>query len=823
MAAKKRGIKVLKFGGTSMGSADAMQKVIAAICAKHEDARVAAVVVSAMGGVTDQLIAIANMAAAHDPRYKKTLRELGKRHERTVRSLISRRRRSQTLKEVRALLAYMERVVQGISLVRELSPATLDYVMSYGERLSAHILSEALQDRGVACEYLNARNIITTDGIFGEATVDFPITNKRVRAHFKKHPKLQMVTGFIASSHSGKTTTIGRGGSDYSTSIIAAALGARTIEIWTDVSGVYTADPRKVPEAYPLHSMTYLEAIELSYFGAKVIHPPTMRPAMEKNIPIIIKNTFKPEASGTHISRSAPEDAALAKGISSVGDMAVLRIEGSGMARSRGMTGRLFNALSESGINVTLITQGSSQNSISIAVAFSSAEKARKVVEEEFALERARKLINPVIVESKLAVLAIVGEGMRHKRGTAGKLFSTLGEQGINIIAISQGSSELNISVVIREKDVTRALCAIHDSFFFPSRRVVNVFLVGTGLIGSTLLGQIAKQRKYLQQEREYIVRVLGVANAKHMIFSESGIPLIRWKRKLSASRKRAELNGFIERIKLSDVPNKVFVDCTASNEVASRYADILEAGISVVTPNKKAASGPYSYYARLKKLASKPGVKFLYETNAGAALPVLSTLYDLLLNGDRVIKIEAILSGTLSYIFNTFVGSKPFSDIVREAKEKGYTEPDPRADLSGEDVARKITILAREIGVPLELKDVRLEGLVSAKAKKAPSADASLVQLKKEDSVLEKRRAAAQRAGKRLRYIAKFEKGKASVSLQALGPEHPFYEMRGSDNVVAFTTTRYRETPLVVRGPGAGAAVTAGGVFADILRAGMK
>ncbi|MDP2648328.1 MAG: bifunctional aspartate kinase/homoserine dehydrogenase I [bacterium] len=823
MAAKKRGIKVLKFGGTSMGSADSMQKVMDVICAKDKDARTAAVVVSAMGGITDQLIAIANMAAARDPDYRKSLRELDKRHMRTVRSLISQRHRSQTLREVRALIGYLERVTQGISLVRELSPGTLDYVMSYGERLSAHILSAALQDRGVKCEYLNARKIITTDGIFGEAAVDFSVTNKAISAHFKKHPKLQIVTGFIASSRSGKTTTLGRGGSDYSASIIAAALGARTIEIWTDVSGVYTADPRKVPEAYPLHSMTYLEAIELSYFGAKVIHPPTMRPAMEKNIPISIKNTFHPEDPGTHISHDVSKDSALAKGISSVGDVVMLRVEGSGLVRSREVTGRLFGVLSDQGINVILITQGSSQNSISIAVTSSDAERACAAIEEEFALERARKLVNPVISERKLAVLAIVGEGMRHKRGTAGKLFSALGEQGINVIAIAQGSSELNISVVIRGDDVTRALCAIHDSFFFPSRKVVNVFLVGTGLIGGTLLSQIAKQRKYLQQEREYIVRVLGVANAKRMIFNESGIPVRSWKRALSASRKRADLDGFIKQMKLSDMPDKVFVDCTASSEVASRYADILEAGISVVTPNKKAASGPYSYYQRLKKLASKPGVKFLYETNAGAALPVLSTLYDLLLNGDRVMKIEAILSGTLSYIFNTFDGSKPFSEIVKEAREKGYTEPDPRADLSGEDVARKIVILARESGVPLELKNVRLEGLVSSKVKNAPSVGAALAQLKKDDASLEKRRATAQRAGKRLRYMAKFERGKASVLLQTVGPEHPFYEMRGSDNVVAFTTTRYKETPLVVRGPGAGAAVTAGGIFADILRAGMK
>ena len=815
--------KVIKFGGTSMGSPEAIRKVIEIIRKPRKHTKTSAVVVSAMSGVTDELIALAQDAATGKDSYKKRLDTLVKRHIATLRALIKRQGK-ESYDDVQGILNSLSDAVHGVRLVGEISPRVLDHILSHGERLSASILCSALLARGTSCEVLNASSVIVTDSDFGEAAVDFKTTNQNIRAHFARSRKLQIVTGFIAASQEGVVTTLGRGGSDYTASIVGAALGVSSIEIWTDVSGVRTADPRKVKNTQHIAAMTYQEASEMSHFGAKVIHPPTMLPARKKGIPILIKNTFDPGGAGTLIGKMVPTleksgGEPLAKGISSISNVSMLRIEGSGMVGVYGSASRIFDALSRSKINVILITQSSSEYSISIAVAPKDAERARHAIDREFTLEHQTYLIDPVVVEHGFSIVAIVGERMRHRSGVAARLFEALGKHHVNVVAVAQGSSELNVSIVIQNKDEIRALNAIHEAFFTPRRKRINVFLVGTGLIGSTLLKQIAAQISHLESDYECVINVAAVANKNRMLFKSTGINPKNYKKVLGGSKMKMEIGQFIAEMKTIELPNSVFVDCTASAEVANRYTDVLMAGISVVTPNKKANSGSLAYYQELKHAAGIYNTKFLYETNVGAGLPVISALNDLVLSGDRVQKIEAVLSGTLSYIFNSFTGDTSFSQIVKKAKSLGYTEPDPRDDLNGMDVARKILILGRTIGLPLELKDIKVEGLLSKKAANARSVEAFFAQLEKEDSTFDEKKRAAEKAGKRLRYIATLEKGRARVSLQAVPSTHSFFQLSGSDNIISFTTERYKNTPLVIKGPGAGAEVTAAGVFADILR----
>lgn len=809
-------MKVLKFGGSSVQTPERIRNVVKIVKADKQ-ARV--VVCSAFGGITDQLITMAKMAEKGDETYKNLFKEIEKRHIEAAKELIEIKRQSSVVAQVKNLLNELEELLEGIFLLRELSKRTLDNIVSFGERFSCYIISEYAKDAGLQAEYLDTRKVIRTNSNFTNAAVDFEITDKLIQEYIAQHPALQIATGFIGSNAEGVTTTLGRGGSDYTVSIFGAALQASEIEIWTDVDGVMTADPRKVAQAFPVPTLTYEEAMELSHFGAKVIYPPTMVPALKKNIPILIRNTFNPDFKGSIIYNQSSNDGKAVKGITSISNIALLRVQGSGMVGVAGVSARLFGALAKESISVILITQASSEHSICFAVKPEEAPLAVKLINEEFATEIQRSEIDKVVAEYDLSIVAIVGENMKKTSGVAGKMFQSLGKNGINITAIAQGSSELNISVVIKKEDEVKALRALHQAFFLSDIKVINVFIVGVGLIGSTLLKQIQDQKKYLLKEYSIDFKIIALANSKKKLFDANGIDLAVWKERLFNSPENMDMENFVREMEQLNLPNSVFIDNTASSLVSSFYERILKASISIVTPNKIASSSGYHQYQNLKDLAKKHDVVYLYETNVGAALPVISTLQDLVNSGDKILKIEAVLSGTLSYIFNTFDSTRKFSEVVKDAKLKGYTEPDPREDLSCSDVARKILILTRECGYPMESSDVVIHGFIPENCQKAPSVEEFFVELEKSDAYFEQMRANAEKEGKVLRCIAKFENGRADIALQAVGREHPFYQLSGSDNIIAFTTARYPERPLLVKGAGAGAEVTAAGVFADMIR----
>jgi aspartokinase/homoserine dehydrogenase 1 len=810
---------VLKFGGSSVGDAKRILNVIDIIHSTLKKEKEIAVVCSALQGVTDQLILCGNLAASGNLNYIEQFKDIERRHLLTAKELISAKNQSGILAQIKVLLNELEDVLHGIFLIKELSLKTLDFIQSFGERLSNYIIANTISLRGTECEYLDSRSILKTDDSFGNAKVDFELTNEKIREYFHTHKKLQIITGFIGSTKKNETTTLGRGGSDYSASIFGAALNAREIQIWTDVDGVLTADPRKVKRAFSLKSITYEEAMELSHFGAKVIHPPTMQPALNKKIPIRIKNTFKPESEGTLIGKRFKENGYGIKGISSIDEISLLRVQGSGMVGVAGVAQRIFGALAAKKINIILITQASSEHSLCFAVLPGFALEAKQAIEDELRFEIRDRLLNEVIVENDFSILAVVGEKMRNTPGIAGRIFQSLGKNGINISAIAQGSSELNISAVISKQNEAKALNVLHDAFFLSGQKTVNVFLVGTGLIGGTLLTKLNQQIEYLQKEFSLNIKIAGLANSTKMFFDEEGIDTSRWKDLLIASEKKSDIDEYIHFMKEINLPNSIFVDCTADDGLVRKYKEILESNISIVTPNKKANTGSYKYYLQLKESALKHNVKFLYETNVGAGLPIIGTLKDMVSSGDKVIRIEGVLSGTLSYIFNSFQNGKSFSRIVNEAREKGYTEPDPREDLNGMDVARKLLILAREIGQPLELKQIKVENLVPPTLRKKMSIDEFLNRLKEFDRHFEKKKKSAQKNEKVLRYIASLENGRAQISLQEIAANHPFYLLTGSDNILAITSRNYKDRPMVIKGPGAGADVTAAGVFADIIR----
>jgi bifunctional aspartokinase / homoserine dehydrogenase 1 len=814
-------MKVLKFGGTSCGTTESIQAVLGIIKGKQAKGEHIAAVFSAMGGVTNQLLKAGDLASVGDTNYIDLVKEIENRHFTVVRALIDVKAQSKVFANIRTIINELEDLLKGVSLIREISTRTSDLIVSFGERLSTTLIYEILHAQGVDCQFLDARKVVRTDANFGMAAVNFEVTNRQIQAHFSKTKSLQLITGFIGSTEKGETTTLGRGGSDYTGSIFGAALNAEEIEIWTDVDGMMTADPRKVKNAFTIPTITYAEAMELTHFGAKVIYPPSLQPAFAKNIPIRVLNTFNTDFIGTVVNRAAELSEYIITGISSIDNLALVNLQGSGMIGVAGVSAKLFTVLAKHKISVILISQASSEHSICFAIEPSASVRVKAILEDEFKTEIADGDVEGIEIQENLSVIAVVGEGMRRHTGVSGKLFSVLGKNGINIVATAQGSSELNISVVIEKKDISKALNVIHDSFFFSQAKTLNLFLVGTGLIGKALLEQLKGQENYLAKYKALKVNLVGVMNSKKMLIDPQGISLENWEEERDSKGKSAEIWAFVEEAKRLNLPNSVFADCTANKEIHNYYLGLFEANISVVTPNKVANSGRYEDYALLHRTALKKGVKFLYETNVGAGLPVINTLQGLISSGDRFEKIEGVLSGTLSYIFNNFKAGVKFADIVREAKVKGYTEPDPREDLSGMDVARKILILGREIGLKLEPEDVTIDKLLPENCEQAPTVEDFFTELEVSNTYFEGMVNEAESRGEVLRFIATLENNKINIGVRSIGKTHPFYMMDGADNVISFTTKRYHDRPLVIKGPGAGAEVTASGVFADIVAIG--
>lgn len=814
-------MKVLKFGGSSVAKPERIRSIADILKDYYKRGEKFAVVFSAFGGVTDYLIKMSSAAAKGDERYIEHFNSFSKRHIDTVNELFNEAEKEEILAELKENHEVLKGLLKGVFLVREASPRTMDYVLSFGERNSNYIISQYLRKEGINTNYLDARKIIKTDKKFGAAKVDLNATSKNIQEYFANHPEVQITTGFIASSKGGLTTTLGRGGSDFTAAILAAGLDAESIEIWTDVDGVLTSDPRRVKSAFTIPTLTYAEAMEMSHFGAKVIYPPTIQPAMAKGIPIYIKNTFNPSFVGTFISKESSANGHPIKGISSISDISLLTLQGSGLFGVPGIAARLFNSLARAKINVILITQGSSEHSISFAVSPKDSARAKRKVDEEFEYEFQSGGVELAKVENDLSIIAIIGENMRYEPGISGKLFQALGKNGINCVAIAQGSSELNVSVVINKVDESKALNSLHESFFLSDTKELHLFMVGVGLIGSTLLNQIEQQNAYLKENSQLQIKVIGISNSRKMYFNEAGIDLNTWKNHLLNSNEAADVSTFIEKMKTLNLSNTIFVDNTANAAITSHYEKILDSSISISTPNKIATSSAYLQYERLKYIAKKRGVQFLYETNVGAGLPVISTLNDLIQSGDRILKIEGVLSGSLSYIFNSFTKGVKFSSVVKQAKDLGFTEPDPRTDLNGIDVRRKLIILARESGLPLEQASVKIDAILPEACQKAENVAQLFEEIEKADDYFENMRANAAKEGKVLRFIAKLENGEASIVLQAVDASNPFYSLSGSDNMIVFTTDRYKERPLVILGPGAGAEVTAAGVFAEIITIG--
>ncbi len=832
-------MKILKFGGSSVGNAEAINKVVEIVKNRLKHGEDIIVVTSAFQHMTDKLIDMAKKASNKDESYREIFLNVREKHMRVADEVISLQTRSAVVASLLERFNELEEILRGVFALREISPRSMDLIMSFGERLAAYILSEALKSNKTPAEFVDSRELIKTDENFGSANVIFGQTDELIRNYFiDGKDNCKIVTGFLGSTTNGETSTLGRGGSDYSASILGAALNAEIIEIWTDVDGIFTADPKKVKNASPLKYMLYSEARELSHFGAKVIYPPTMQPALLKNIPILIKNTFNPDAAGTLISYrpeqsagpshqvpgglsfSAEKHDSLVTGISSINKISMLRVEGSGMIGIAGIAMRVFKALASRKINIILISQASSEQNICIAILPQYVEPASFALEEEFQLEMERRQIGKIIVENDLSCIAAIGENMRAMPGISGRLFAALGKNGINIKAIAQGSSELNISVIIEAKDEEKALNAVHDCFFYSYFRPVNLFLVGVGLVGGTLVEQINQQKEILHKEHGIDLRICAYANSKKMIFADDENFLQVSKEKLENSSEAFSPSGFIQKMRLKNLPNSVFVDSTANEEITNFYEEILNSSVSIVTPNKKANSGPFNKYKKLKETAKLRSVKFLYETNVGGGLPIISTLKHLVLSGDEIKKIEGVFSGTLSYLFNSFDGKSPFSVLISEAMKMGYTEPDPRDDLCGIDVGRKLLILIRELGFKYELTDIVVENLVPENMRNCAGAKEFLAKLPEMDQYFEEKRISAENEGKVLRYIASFEDGRANVSLKTVDKNHPAYSLTGGENIVAFTTKRYFKNPLVIKGPGAGPHVTAAGVFADILKA---
>ncbi len=819
-------MRVLKFGGTSVANAENIKKTEAIVKETLKKGS-AIVVVSALGGVTDLLLHAAALAAAGDESYREKMLLIEQRHLDTVKQLIPVVQQSQMLSLVKKSCNEMEDICNGIYLLRELTPRTRDRISSYGELLSSQIIAAKFKADGVAATWKDSRELILTNSAFTAAEVDFTETSRRSSDYFRlQSGSLFILPGFIAADKNGVTTTLGRGGSDYTAAIIAAAINAAVLEIWTDVSGMMTADPRLASNARIIPHISYQEAMELSHFGAKVIYPPTIQPVMTKGIPVWIKNTFAPKDEGTLIEAMPNRNGNIVRGISSINNISLISLEGSGMVGIPGFSKRLFEALSNEKINVILITQSSSEHSICVGIESAAAQKAKQAVDTTFANEIALQKVEPLKTESDLSIVALVGENMKSHPGISGRMFGAMGRNGVNVRAIAQGSSEKNISAVIATKDVRKTINVLHEEFFETTYKQVNLFIVGTGNVGKKLLAQLKNQLDYLQKQMHLQVNVAGLSNSRRMLLDERGISLDHWETKLQEAE-QANLQQFVNEIIERNLRNSIFVDITASDTVATVYNQLLRRSISVVACNKVAASSAYGNYKKLKDLAREFNCRFLFETNVGAGLPVIATLNDLLSSGDRVHRIEAVLSGTLNFVFNNYDGKRKFADVVKQAQDEGYTEPDPRLDLSGTDVMRKIMILAREAGAKMEMEEIKNNSFMPASCMNG-SVDDFYKAMAKEEAYFKSIYDKAAQADCKLKFVASYNaspdkgavKGGASVGLQHIGPQHDLYHLYGKDNVVLFYTDRYKEQPMVVKGAGAGAEVTASGVFADILRA---
>mgnify|MGYP003292184623 CR=1 FL=1 len=803
-------MKVLKFGGSSVGSKESISSLKQIVESQQDDV---IVVVSALGGITDKLIATAGMAARGERQFETEVTAMLARHEQMVRDVVAPERQSLALDGIHGLFDELSDIMHGLFLLRDLSQHTLDTIVSYGERLSSQIVAQLID--GIVL--FDSREFIKTEHRQGSHTIDRDLTYSLIGKAFASLPHRSLAPGFISSdAQTGETTNLGRGGSDYTAALLAAALDASVLEIWTDVDGFMTADPRVITSAYPIDQLSYIEAMELCNFGAKVVYPPTIYPVYQKNIPILIKNTFNPSARGTEIVSRLPENSKPIKGISSINDTALVTMHGLGMVGVAGISLRMFKALADSNISVFMVCQSSSENSISVGVCNDDAGTAVSVLSQEFEKEISLGAIDPISCQMDLATVAIVGENMKQNPGTSGKLYSVLGRGGINVIASAQGATEINISFVVEKRLLRKSLNLIHDSFFLSEYQVLNLFVCGVGTVGNSLLEQIRSQREKLMQERGLKLNVVGIARGNKAMFTREGISLDNWRQQLenapasNISRLRDEVIGM-------NIFNSVFVDCTANAQVAGLYRDFLDHNISVVAANKIATSEKYDDYAELKRIARRRGVKFLFETNVGAGLPIINTINDLIASGDRILKFEAVLSGTLNFILNTASADVPFSEAIRLAKEKGYSEPDPRIDLSGKDVLRKLVILARESGYRLEQADVQADDFVPKQMLEGSLED-FWKNLPSLDKAFEERRQRVAESHRCLRFVAKLENGKGSIRLVEVEEDHPFYILQGSNNIILLTTERYKESPMLIQGYGAGAGVTAAGVFADIM-----